>query len=232
MPKTVKLWCEEGEHWWRRPSQRGRPPLNCPKHAPVKEKTEPQTVELWCEAGGHTWDWVKRGFEPINCPQHRTVKQKESQQVELYCEAGDHKWMWTVSRGRRPRRCPEHRTEALPKSSTAAQNGQKKISGLGAIRQRRRNAAFIQMRQRYETRQRDHAKEIVTAAEQRYLEAIEEERAVFKELDRLEMMKLKTPKRLERIRVLREEWERKSRKLNNMYMQLHSASNATRHILA
>lgn len=228
MPKTKKLWCEEGEHYWRRPAQRGRPPLNCPKHQPVKEeKPKPETIELWCEEGNHIWHWVKRGFEPINCPEHRQAKKKEEKQIELLCETGNHKWLWTVKRGKRPRRCPEHRTESLPVS-----NGHKERSGLGAIKQRRKRAAMAKLRSKVNERRRAEAQEIVNSAAIRYEEAMNEERAIFDELDALETKRLKTPKQKRRIEELRLEWDRKWRKVNNMYSSLHGTISANRRILS
>lgn len=219
--KTIKLFCENGQHWWKRESQRGRPPLNCPKHrpAPVK-KSAPQTVELYCEEGNHTWDWVKRGFEPINCPQHREKKVTAPRTEELYCEAGKHKWIWTVSRGRKPRRCPEHRGNQL---TTAPDNGHKKI-GLGGLKQRRKRVAMQKMRTRYNDRRRDGALVVVNEAAKRYETALAEEKKLFTELDKLQRKPLKSPKQIARIDELKEQWDRQWRRVNNYASSLHTAS--------
>lgn len=42
----TKLFCQTGNHHWERPSQRGRPPFNCPEHpAPfeIKERARPRS---------------------------------------------------------------------------------------------------------------------------------------------------------------------------------------------
>lgn len=33
--KTVVLWCTKGRHDWEREAQKGRRPLNCPRHSGV-----------------------------------------------------------------------------------------------------------------------------------------------------------------------------------------------------
>lgn len=72
----VKLWCEEGEHYWHRPAQRGRKPTNCPKHAPEKPESNGTNgngmVTLHCEIGDHEWERPsQRGKKPRNCPEHQ-----------------------------------------------------------------------------------------------------------------------------------------------------------------
>lgn len=91
MADTVTLYCQIGDHKWERPRQRGRQPLNCPEHAPVKVqpqiKREPAKAAeaavmetLICEVGNHEWQRErKRGKKPTCCPEHKpavTVAEK------------------------------------------------------------------------------------------------------------------------------------------------------------
>jgi hypothetical protein len=79
----TKLHCQLGNHDWERESKRGRKPINCPVHAPVKTvvssnptvTTQPNGMTLLhCELGNHDWEREpKRGRLPANCPNHKTV---------------------------------------------------------------------------------------------------------------------------------------------------------------
>lgn len=40
--KTVVLWCQKGRHDWEREAQKGRRPLNCPRHSGTTP--DPKTV--------------------------------------------------------------------------------------------------------------------------------------------------------------------------------------------
>jgi hypothetical protein len=228
----VKLWCEEGEHHWYRESQRGRLPTNCPEHRPVPASNNggSKTKKIKCKAG-HTWRWpVRGGFPPKWCPEHHPNNQpKEIQFVDLHCELGNHTWSRPKTRGKPPKNCPLHHPSAKVATglgaikSRAVKSAQpaKPIQGLGKLRQRKR-VGFKKLHDRHIQRLRDQAQANIDAAEKNYEQAFEEERAVFMQLDRLETMKLKTPKRLAKIDELREEWERKSRRVNNMYMTLQT----------
>lgn len=104
----AKLWCNNGEHYWLRPAQRGRKPYHCPDHLPEPDAPrEPvqraqngyteadaravglddraryeanQTVTLWCALGQHEWERPRqRGKKPLNCPEHQPVKESTGQ---------------------------------------------------------------------------------------------------------------------------------------------------------
>lgn len=80
MAKTVELHCELGDHTWRRKSQRGRVPKNCPKHRPEPVAAKPEGPEtLICEYGeGHEWERERtRGRAPKMCPEHREMVKQQ-----------------------------------------------------------------------------------------------------------------------------------------------------------
>lgn len=67
---TVTLWCETGAHHWERESQRGRKPLNCPEHIPVKETSEPVDrgpSVATIAARERVWSEVKRIADREHC---------------------------------------------------------------------------------------------------------------------------------------------------------------------
>lgn len=35
--KTARIYCNAGQHWWERPSQRGRRPHSCPNHSAIPD---------------------------------------------------------------------------------------------------------------------------------------------------------------------------------------------------
>lgn len=53
--ETVTLWCENGEHNWERPRQRGRKPTSCPEHTVQVEvgermaKVQEKRITDWAE---------------------------------------------------------------------------------------------------------------------------------------------------------------------------------------
>lgn len=82
---TVRLYCQQGEHYWLRPSSRGRTPFNCPEHQPApapkrvrepkpEQPQGPRIQHLHCKLGDHDWErpW-QPGRAPFNCPDHRPV---------------------------------------------------------------------------------------------------------------------------------------------------------------
>jgi len=244
----VKLWCEAGKHNWHRESQRGRKPLNCPKHAPAKEppgSKKPKFVTLKCAEGGHKWKWEKRGgFPPKRCPEHReSAKKVEPQLVETYCMAGDHMYMRERKRGRAPANCPLHSANkpqaerkglgALRTRQAPSVNGVAPVvKGLGALKKRSgRFGKLAKLKAKNQERLRIEAQEYIVNAEQRLIEAAEEEREIFDRLDKLEMRKWKNAKTRREIDELRYEWQIKSRKLNNMSSALHSTITASRRVL-
>ena len=50
MPKQQRLYCQTGEHYWERPSQRGKPPRNCKEHAPAPKQASPRRAEPKAQA--------------------------------------------------------------------------------------------------------------------------------------------------------------------------------------
>jgi hypothetical protein len=239
--KMVKLWCENGKHNWKRPSQRGKRPHNCPKHQPEPVVSEPKskTKKLWCENGKHHWKWERRGgFEPKNCPEHKPVKDTSGEFEDLHCVNGNHTWTRKRTRGKKPVNCPLHNNSVKGEGGLGAikarrtpKNGQEPIlHGLGKIKARKRTG-LRNLQSAYFERRKNEAQEKVDGAVKRYEDAFDEERAVFEELDRLENMKMKNKKVQKRIQALHEEWERKSRKLNNMYSGAHYTIAANRSIL-
>lgn len=70
MAKQQNLICREGDHKWSRPSQRGKPPFYCPKHAPEPvEKKAPEDKTLTCSECNKEWVRpAKRGRVPSRCP--------------------------------------------------------------------------------------------------------------------------------------------------------------------
>jgi len=244
MAKKVKLFCEAGQHTWMRESQRGKRPKNCPKHKPelvIDNKPKSKTKRLYCEHGDHHWLWPRRGgFEPKNCPEHKPVKSaSETEYVDLYCENGKHTWSRQRQRGKRPVNCPLHSNStkttgglgALKRRSQPKVNGKEPIlKGLGKIKAKRRKG-LRNLQSRYAARRKEQAQEAIDTAVQRYEEAMEEERELFLKLDRLENMKLKNPKTLAKIDALRDEHQRKIRKLNNMYSGAHHTIASHRKII-
>lgn len=120
------LYCEPGDHKWRRPKTRGRKPISCGDHKPVavvQANPAGQKVEtLHCVTGNHNWERVSvRGRKPTDCPEHKptqavttpriTAPRPANQPVgstTLYCENGKHDWEREPTRGRKPVHCPEH----------------------------------------------------------------------------------------------------------------------------
>jgi len=239
--KTVKLWCENGKHHWRRPSQRGRKPANCPKHQPqpeVSEKTKPKTKMLWCENGEHKWKWERRGgFEPKNCPEHKPIKNNEEYE-ELHCQNGNHTWTRQRARGKKPVNCPLHGNTVKAtgglgaiKAKKTPKNGKEPIlRGLGKIKAKKRTG-LRGLREAALKRQRVEAITYVNESVQRYEAAAEEEREIFEKLDKLENKTKKSAKTQQKIEELREEWERAWRKLNNNYNTSHNVIAAKRSII-
>lgn len=236
MAKQQKLWCEHGKgHWWKRPSQRGKPPKFCPKHKPETVEPTEKKVEyktLWCEEGEHKWKWKKRGgFEPKNCPDHRPT-QKEQQYVELWCQNGKHNWTRERTRGRAPANCPLHRRSGNEASGGLGALKRKKLPeksapepilrGLGKLRAQKRTG-LRGLRLKQEQRRIEEAQKYVNIAADRYEAALVREAELFKRLDKLENMKLKTPKTVQKIEELHKEWEAVWRLLNNEYNRTQSA---------
>src|SRR5690606_9367545 len=80
--RTVTLLCQAGQHYWERPAQRGRPPVNCPEHAPEKPvkapKEPPRPIVLFCQPGQHYWERrPKKGRLPNHCPEHAPLSASE-----------------------------------------------------------------------------------------------------------------------------------------------------------
>jgi hypothetical protein len=244
LPKgMVRLWCEDGEHHWNRPAQRGRKPSSCPDHRPepVEKSDGPKLILLHCENGDHKWKWKKRGgIPPKNCPEHRTV-QKDTEYVELYCEIGKHKWKRERKRGKLPLNCPVHKPVPVTKDATGLaalkQRQQKKneipkpVKGLGALKQKRRAVGFKKIQTRQRKRLAEEWQIKIDEAEQAYVNASHEEEEVFKRLDTLEMKKRKTPKTERQIEKLREKWKVAYRNQERHYKILHSTIGAKRNIL-
>lgn len=127
MTNQIELYCKVGNHFWFRESQRGRKPINCPEHTPVKEIITGDTRVLHCQIGNHDWDAPRqRGRAPHNCPEHSVIKptavlrkapntgpegQLETKYRTLWCEVGKHEWEAESRRGRPPRNCEAHETE-------------------------------------------------------------------------------------------------------------------------
>ena len=74
---TITLYCELGAHHWERETKRGRAPINCPEHQPVKVERTPRasarvtTIEAYL---------AKRGS--CTCKIDPTMTDEELQHVE------------------------------------------------------------------------------------------------------------------------------------------------------
>lgn len=71
MSDTVTLHCQEGNHDWERPKQRGKRPFNCPEHSVVKETsglTRQQSTararEARAEAAEAQTSWERENLYP------------------------------------------------------------------------------------------------------------------------------------------------------------------------
>lgn len=115
--------CELGDHLWDRPSQRGRPPRNCPSHQPEKHEIKILTNSS-----------VKKSIED-SIPEIKNYESSlenmipgiseflaQDKMETLICEVGDHEWQRESRRGKKPKRCPDHLqiiSKSLPAQSTA-----------------------------------------------------------------------------------------------------------------
>jgi hypothetical protein len=140
----TKLYCKNGDHWYERESQRGRPPLNCPEHSPPKPTTAFQrSGSLGREraekpVGTHSniLDTIKASEklmrEDLNKPSELRLAmeaaEREMRTETLTCEIGPHEWQRERTRGKRPARCPEHRASNFSnKPATKTTDHQAKV---------------------------------------------------------------------------------------------------------
>jgi hypothetical protein len=100
------IHCQIGNHDYEIPSRRGRPPLNCDLHKPIKQdiKITSSSAQTSPEKSTSVFDLV---------PGLQELVQKSNMKTYI-CQYGDtHEFQQESRRGRPPRFCPEHREQAL-----------------------------------------------------------------------------------------------------------------------
>lgn len=109
-----RLYCEIGDHYWERKAQRGRPPRNCPAHAPEKPvvHTRPKLQET---SEGKIVGFAQAHEYEFSSDLQTALEAAEAEQrmETLRCELGDHDWQRERQRGKKPANCPEHRPNAI-----------------------------------------------------------------------------------------------------------------------
>jgi hypothetical protein len=109
-----RLFCQNGDHWYDRESQRGRPPLHCDEHRPAKPTVRHSPANSTPKA---------TPTSAIQDPALRAAietAEAEARMETLHCAVGDHDFQWERKRGRRPQNCPEHSSAISRAISTSS----------------------------------------------------------------------------------------------------------------
>jgi hypothetical protein len=117
-PSTeVDLTCQAGHTFWRK-KQRGRPPIWCDEHKPVKD--QPRAILR---------PNLQRQTSPSKSVLDTIPGLKQALTMEtLFCEIGQHEWERESKRGRKPSNCPEHTsTGAIVRKVEKAQENKQKV---------------------------------------------------------------------------------------------------------
>jgi len=132
-PSTeTELACQAGHTFWRK-KQRGRPPIWCDEHKPVKD--QPRAILRPNPNKGYV-DYSS-GVPTIIEPEQDSASSvidtipglKQALTMEtLHCEIGDHDWTRESKRGRKPPNCPEHaQTGAIVRKVEKVQENKQKV---------------------------------------------------------------------------------------------------------